>query len=95
MTALSGEMCLTNFHFIYTKSLSTGPDDFTALQMTLTFGPGNTRREVAVSISNDTIVEPDQYFTSRLRLGTAEPGVRLEPNLTTIVILDDDSKDND
>lgn len=60
--------------------------------MALTFDPNNTRQEVAVAIRNDTVVEPDQDFVSRLTLGTSDSGVSLVPDVTTIVILDDDSK---
>jgi hypothetical protein len=43
-------------------------------------------------IANDIIVEPDQDFRSTLRLIALEPGLRVEPDETTIVIVDDDSK---
>ncbi len=43
-------------------------------------------------ITNDVIVEPDQDFTSQLQLATSQDGVVIRPDLTTIVILDDDSE---
>ena len=46
----------------------TDPDDFTALDMILTFDPNTNRQEVTVAIADDAIVEPDQDFTSRLQL---------------------------
>lgn len=70
----------------------TGPEDFTALQMSLTFDPNTTRHDITVAISNDIIVEPDQDFTSRLQLSTAEDRVKLMPDVTNIIIMDDDSK---
>lgn len=53
-----------------------------------------TRQEVVVVIANDVIVEPDQDFRSRLQLTTVETGIRVEPEETTIVIVDDDSEFN-
>lgn len=60
--------------------------------MDLTFDPLNTRQDVGVVIRNDDVLEPGQDFTSRLQLQTAERGVKIDPNVTTIVIVDDDSK---
>lgn len=60
--------------------------------MVLTFDPNNLRHDVAVAISNDTVVEPDQDFTSVLQLEASETGVLVQPNVATIVIVDDDSK---
>jgi hypothetical protein len=51
-----------------------------------------SRQEVTVMIANDIIVEPDQDFRSTLRLTALEPGLRVEPDETTIVIVDDDRK---
>ena len=87
------ELSLYQDHYNFvTLSLLTGPDDFTALNRTLTFDPSMTRQEVVVVITNDVIVEPDQDFRSRLQLTAVETGVRVDPPETTIVIVDDDSK---
>ena len=52
----------------------------------------NTRQEVRIMITDDVIFEPNQDFTSQLQLTTAEAGVEIRPDITNIVILDNDSK---
>jgi len=45
---------------------TTKNKDYTATQGTLTFGEGETRKTVSVSVSGDTRVEPDKTFAVKL-----------------------------
>lgn len=75
--------------------------DFEFTEGTLTFKPGETRKEIKVGILDDDIFEEDEHFFVRLQnlrleeggadgLGTPPKGRLVEPDVATITILDDD-----
>ncbi|XP_034034820.1 sodium/calcium exchanger 2a isoform X2 [Thalassophryne amazonica] len=75
--------------------------DYEFCQGTLVFKPGETQKEIKVTILDDDIFEEDEHFfvhLQKLRLeesgsegtGTPPKGRLVEPLVTTITILDDD-----
>ncbi|XP_034463279.1 sodium/calcium exchanger 2a isoform X1 [Hippoglossus hippoglossus] len=75
--------------------------DYEFTEGTLVFKPGETRKEIKVSILDDDIFEEDEHFSVRLQKlrleeganeGTGNPskGRLVEPLIATITILDDD-----
>ena len=67
-----------------------GPDDFSAIDETLTFTAEVTKVNVSVMVVNDQIREGEERFTADLQLTTSDDSVLINPPTTTIVILDDD-----
>lgn len=75
--------------------------DYEFTEGTLTFKPGETRKEIKVGILDDDIFEEDEHFFVRLQnlrleeagsdgLGSPPKGRLVEPQVATITILDDD-----
>lgn len=75
--------------------------DYEFSEGTLTFKPGETRKEIKVGILDDDIFEEDEHFFVRLQnlrldeggsesLGSPPKGRLVEPHVATITILDDD-----
>lgn len=75
--------------------------DYEFAEGTLSFKPGETRKEIKVGILDDDIFEEDEHFFVRLQnlrleeagsdgLGSPPKGRLVEPHLATITILDDD-----
>ncbi|XP_077449367.1 sodium/calcium exchanger 2a isoform X2 [Stigmatopora argus] len=75
--------------------------DFELAEGTLTFKPGETRKEIKVNILDDDIFEEDEHFFVRLQNlrweegGDEGPGISararlVEPLVATVTILDDD-----
>lgn len=75
--------------------------DYEFTEGTLTFKPGETRKEIKVGILDDDIFEEDEHFFVRLQnlrleeagsdgLGSPPKGRLVEPHVATITILDDD-----
>lgn len=65
-----------------------GSDYVAVLPTTLTFGPGETSKRVAVTIKGDTVVEPTETFFLRL---SAASGATLSDGSGTATIRNDDS----
>ena len=67
-----------------------GGVDYTLATGTLTFGANETAKTFAVSIVNDTLIEPDE--TVNLELFNPSPGLAIGPlNTTTLTIHDNDA----
>uniref|UniRef100_A0A8C6TKM3 Solute carrier family 8 member 2a n=1 Tax=Neogobius melanostomus TaxID=47308 RepID=A0A8C6TKM3_9GOBI len=75
--------------------------DYEFSEGTLTFKPGENRKEIKVGILDDDIFEEDEHFFVRLQnlrledsgsegLGSPPKGRLVEPHVATITILDDD-----
>ncbi|XP_057676656.1 sodium/calcium exchanger 2a isoform X2 [Corythoichthys intestinalis] len=75
--------------------------DFEFSEGTLTFKPGETRKEIKVNILDDDIFEEDEHFFVRLQnlrleeggdegAGSLPKGRLVEPLVATVTILDDD-----
>ncbi len=62
-------------------------DDYTATTGTLTFAPGVTTQTIAVKVTGDTTVEPDETFTVTL---TNPTGATLARTTATATITNDD-----
>ena len=77
---------------------SLAPDDYEAVNMTLTFDSATSRLVIPVRIVNDAIDEEDEELISRLQLEPVEegslPNVQINPDQTTLIIEDDDGKLN-
>jgi Ca2+-binding RTX toxin-like protein len=72
-----------------TADVSAGAGaDYTPTAGTLTFGPGQTRKTLAVGIVGDVVDEADETFKVVL---SAPVGVRLEDGEAQVTIRDDDS----
>ena len=80
------------------QSFPSAPDDYEAVNRTLTFDSATTRLVIPVRIINDAIDEEDEELISRLQLEPVEegslPNVQVDPDQTTLIIEDDDSKLN-
>ena len=72
--------------------MCSGPDDFTNLELTLTFDETQERNEVPIAIRDDSYDENTEQFLSRLRLESLVDNVRIDPSEATITILDDDGE---
>ena len=71
--------------------LSPAPEDYLAIDTTLTFGPGVTTIDIDVVIINDNADEENmEDFLSILQLITVRDNVDINPDQTTIIIVDDD-----
>ena len=57
----------------------------------LTFSDEVIKINISVTIVDDTISEGDERFTADLQLVTSDASVLLDPAMTTILVLDDDS----
>jgi len=82
------------------------PDDYTGVEGTLNYGPGETEKKVTLSVEDDDIFEEDEHFYIRISNprrkdgiaipemnvdGTMVPSLQLgTPHMATIMILDDD-----
>lgn len=62
------------------------PNDLTAL----TFSPGNTVQNIAISLVQDTLIEGDEVFS--VILSTTNSNVQISDGVTTVTILDDDGE---
>lgn len=74
------------------RPLSAGPQDFSALDMLLTFNSNTGRVLVNISIINDEIDENQENLFARLRLESVNASVSVAPDEATILIVDDDGK---
>ena len=72
--------------------VSAGPQDFSALDMLLTFSSNTGRVLVNVSITNDEVDENQENLFTRLRLESVDARVSVAPDEATILIVDDDGK---
>ena len=72
----------------------TAPEDFSSVVSELTFGPNNGQSTVNIPIVNDIIYEDEEVFFASLELITTGLSVRVEPNESTIRILDNDGRSN-
>ena len=74
------------------RHVSAGPQDFSALDMLLTFNSNTGRVLVNVSIIDDDVDENQEDLFTRLRLESVDASVSVAPNEATILIVDDDGK---
>lgn len=75
--------------------LCLAPDDYEAVNQTLTFDATNTRTTVPITIVNDEVDENEENFISRLSLEPVvgdPPNVQLQPDQATLLIGDDDGQ---
>ena len=73
---------------------SVSPEDYEAVDVTLTFQPCDRQQCVNVSITDDLINEPEERFAVSLTLSDNNPPyVTLGSAAGDIVITDDDGKD--
>ena len=56
----------------------------------MTFSPGNTVQNIVMSLVQDTLIEGDEVFS--VVLSTTNSNVQINDAVTTVTILDDDSK---
>ena len=70
----------------------TGPNDYTELVQTLSFDSGNSERKVVFDISDDDVYEEVERFLARLNFRDPSDtnSVEIRPNVTTILIEDND-----
>jgi len=69
----------------------TVPEDFSPpIPMELTFLAGIAERCASISISNDPILEDDEFFS--VQLDTTDQAVILSPSSADVTIGDDDGK---
>ena len=69
------------------------PTDYQSLNQTLTFSPNNTRVLITVPITNDGIDEDTESFLGRLSLEPEDEEnkeVHIEPDVASLLIIDDD-----
>ena len=64
-------------------------DDFVSSVSEMTFTGGQRRACTRVQIVNDVIAEKTEYFHIYL---TPKPGVKINPNLASVKIIDNDGK---
>ncbi len=56
----------------------------------LTFSPGDTSETIVINTVQDAFIESDEMF--HVILSTTNPNVRIDDGVTTVTIVDDDSK---
>jgi hypothetical protein len=67
---------------------ASGANDYTGLAGTLTFAPGESSKNVTISIINDTVTEGNETFNLILSgVSNASLG---SPNIATVTIVDND-----
>jgi hypothetical protein len=74
-------------NYTTTNSSATAPGDYTTVQTTLTFAPGETSRTVSVVVTPDTLQEGTEQFFLDF---SAPSNVDIARNRATGVIVDDD-----
>ncbi len=83
---------LSTFDLMLLKLLlPLAPDDYVALETTLTFNASVRSQEVTVTIQTDTADELDDVLFGRLERVTGARVV-VSPDQATVTIVDDDSK---
>jgi len=75
-------------NYTATGTATGGGVDYTLPSGTLTFNPGETSKEIAITINNDTMDENDE--TVKVTLSGAAGATLGTPNVYTYTILDDD-----
>lgn len=86
-------MYITYRHKTVTLS-AIAPLDYVEISTVLSFSGSSRSHTVEVTIEDDGLLEIDEAFIARLELENAEDvdRVMLQPNVTNIIILDDDSE---
>ena len=77
--------------------MTSAPEDYEPVNMTLTFDSSSSRLVIPVRIVNDAIDEDDEQLISRLELEPVEgdlPNVQVDPAQATLTIVDDDGELN-
>lgn len=69
--------------------INAAPEDYNAVTTTLTFDATNSRRCVEFTGFEDDVVDPNENFTVTLTGGN---DVELEPDMTTVLIVDEVGK---
>ena len=72
--------------------LHAGDDDYIPVSVNVTFDLGEVEQFVNISIIDDAILEGTEVFIGAIQLLDAPSNVDLQLNLTTITIVDNDSK---
>lgn len=67
---------------------ATSAQDYFAASGTLTFAPGETAKIISVTLRNNTLIEPDEYFYVNLTSPTN--GAAISDNQGAGTIIDDD-----
>ena len=73
-------------------SLVTVSEDYGNTTADLKFGPSSKHQCVQIPVINDMVPETPEYFRVKLAMATPLSGIVLTPDVTTIVINDDDGK---
>ena len=76
---------------ISTPNSLLAPGDYAAvISQPLLFNPNITSVSVSIPIIDDDLDEENEYFFANLDYDTVRPNVMLDPNVTRIVIEDND-----
>ena len=86
LSSASGQTVTVDFHTA--DGTAHAPSDYTGASGTLTFSPGQTTKNVAVSVNGDTEIEPNETFLVEL---TNPTNATIEHGTGTGTILNDDA----
>jgi hypothetical protein len=67
---------------------ASGATDYTGWAAKLTFAPGESSKQIRISIINDTLIEGDEQF--RVMLSSASGAILGAPKVATVTIWDND-----
>ena len=89
-------MLLNPYSFFIVPSLShkpTDPADYTSTTTLLTFAPERIFVDVPITITDDTVYEPDsEEFLALLNLVTTGVDVIVRPDEAMVLIIDEDGE---
>lgn len=68
---------------------ATAGEDYVAANGTITFAPGEMMKRIAITVTGDSVCEPDETFDIVL---TSPSGAVLSDSIGTVTIVDDDCK---
>ena len=84
-------LILTN-RYLFLLLLLIAGDDYTPLDILLTFSSTRTSMSINVSLTPDQFVEGDEVFQGRLALNTTGSRAIIFPATALVTIIDDESK---
>ena len=74
-------------------TVSAETSDYTRRQVVLTFSDDNPTRSVSIPIRDDSDIEDVETFLARLEVDSAAfPAVTVDPSITTVSIISNDSE---
>jgi solute carrier family 8 (sodium/calcium exchanger) len=76
--------------FATVAGTATEGEDYKRAEGTLTFGSGEERKEVSVTLIDDVEWEPDEYFTVELSTPSSNATLSAKHHTTNVTILNDD-----